>query len=530
MAPSETSSSPERPKNSEVHPLLRNALRLTISADEYEAFYRLLEKRTSEKIHSRALHPTRYRQLASSTNKFRDAALRDSLRTFIAAATAAQLADLLLQRLKKGAAERIPSLRIASSVSLTLLLHRLIRRFLVRLRANLRNDDARPFRDRNPRVAGLLTHRYTPPIGASAAGFALALFPEGHLRSYLALYLFVRALEATYNVVEKKEYFFKEKPWWFGSWLLMPLSVAQLFHAFVFDRETIPGWLSTFLLGNAPAYIQTPSEGLPAAKKFPTPSETVDALARLAELKWPAFTSPILHPAHPQPLPPGVEKIAYITNPAHPSISSLSCAMLHPKLTSCLNVAVQQSLLTIPKLGRRIVQLLLLAKLIYIKDVLRHPLKAANSICTNALTGTFVLTAALSSAWSSICLLNSYLPRRLLPTQRLYISGMLAGLPFGAMHGQGNRDFFMYFFRMAISSLWETGKKKKIFRPIKNGDLFVISASWAALAILLNGRPKTVPGKSFRKGLTWCQGNGFVDPVVVSKEKAEKTKGKKAQE
>ena len=26
----------------------------------------------------------------------------------------------------------------------------------------------------------------------------------------------------------------------FGSWLLMPVSCAQLFHAFVFDRENTP--------------------------------------------------------------------------------------------------------------------------------------------------------------------------------------------------------------------------------------------------------------------------------------------------
>lgn len=129
-----------------------------------------------------------------------------------------------------------------------LLLHRLLHRFFVRLRANLRTDDARPFRERNPWISKALTSRYAPAVGASAAGFALGISPQHQLRMTVAIYMATRSLEFLYNVADQKGWLV-DRPWWFGSWLLMPVSCAQLFHAFVFDRETAPKvWLGFLLL------------------------------------------------------------------------------------------------------------------------------------------------------------------------------------------------------------------------------------------------------------------------------------------
>lgn len=124
-------------------------------------------------------------------------------------------------------------------MSLLLLLHRLLYRFLIRLRVNLRTDDAQPFRERNPRISRVLTSRFAPAVGASLAGFTLAITPQEQLRLTAAIYWSTRSLEFLYNVMDEKGWLDK-RPWWFGSWLLMPVSCAQLFHAFVFDRETTP--------------------------------------------------------------------------------------------------------------------------------------------------------------------------------------------------------------------------------------------------------------------------------------------------
>lgn len=120
-----------------------------------------------------------------------------------------------------------------------LLIHRLLYRFLVRLRANLRTDDARPFRERNPQISRALTSRFAPAVGASLAGFAVGIAPQQQLRLTGAVYWSTRGLEYLFNVLDEKGWL-DQRPWWFGSWLLMPVSCAQLFHAFVFDRETTP--------------------------------------------------------------------------------------------------------------------------------------------------------------------------------------------------------------------------------------------------------------------------------------------------
>lgn len=134
---------------------------------------------------------------------------------------------------------RSPNFRLSISLSLLLFIHRVLYRFLVRLRANLRTENALPFRERNPRVSRALTSRYAPAIGASVAGFALGIAPQDQLQLTAAVYSATRSLEFLYNLMESKGWMDK-RPKWFGSWMLMPIAFAQLFHAFVFDRETTP--------------------------------------------------------------------------------------------------------------------------------------------------------------------------------------------------------------------------------------------------------------------------------------------------
>lgn len=132
-----------------------------------------------------------------------------------------------------------PNLRRSISLSLILLLYRLLFRFFFRLRANLLTQEAAPFRERNPRVAKSLTSRLAPAIGASLAGFALGAYPGDQLRITIAIYVATRAVEFAYNKFENDGWF-RNKPWWWGSWMLMPLATGQLLHAFVFDRDCFP--------------------------------------------------------------------------------------------------------------------------------------------------------------------------------------------------------------------------------------------------------------------------------------------------
>ena len=140
-----------------------------------------------------------------------------------------------------------PNFRLSLSVSLILLLHRILYRFFSRLRSNLLTKDAAPFRRRNPRISRTLTSRLAPAIGASFAGFALGVYPGDQLRITIAIYMIVRAAEFGYNALEDDGWF-KSKPWWVGSWMLMPIAAGQLLHAFVFDRDCFPKVVRALLL------------------------------------------------------------------------------------------------------------------------------------------------------------------------------------------------------------------------------------------------------------------------------------------
>ena len=78
------------------------------------------------------------------------------------------------------------------------------------------------------------------------AGFALAVYPKDQLRVTIAIYALSQAAEFAYNLAEDEGWIWGkegsrwERSWWWGSWLLFPLTSGQLLHAFVFDRDCFP--------------------------------------------------------------------------------------------------------------------------------------------------------------------------------------------------------------------------------------------------------------------------------------------------
>ena len=115
------------------------------------------------------------------------------------------------------------------------------------MRIHLLNPQVEPFRRRNPRTAATLTSPYAPAVGASLAGLALGVYPSQQMRVSIAIYAMFRALEFGWNNCEgdglvwgTKNGRKRERPWWFGSWMLQPFAFGQLLHAVVFDRDCFP--------------------------------------------------------------------------------------------------------------------------------------------------------------------------------------------------------------------------------------------------------------------------------------------------
>lgn len=152
------------------------------------------------------------------------------------------------------------------------------------------------------------------------------------------------------------------------------------------------------------------------------------------------------------------------------------------------------------------------------KNILEKPVGSINSLSKKVIVLTAVLSTAIGSAWGSVCLLSSALPRSTLPTKRFFLNGALGGLPF--LFLSNNRSLFLYFFRAAVDSAWKTGVKRGLWKGGRVGELSLFVVSWAAIGFILEARPEAIEGGGLRKGLVWLRGDGFVDPIEVQKRKA----------
>ena len=419
----------------------------------------------------------------------------------------------------KTTAHRHPNARIALSLSTILLFHRLLHRFFRRLRVSLLEGSAEPWRERNPSLAKLLTSKYTPAIGSSLAGLCLGVSPADQLRITIAIYTFARSLEFGYNALSESGYIWRNgKPWWFGSWLIMPFACGQLLHAFVLDRDCFPESYGRFILQQSPEYIQTRPADYPTSRPWPATFDIVDALAGLSKLKWPAFISPILFPGK-ETLPPSLSKVGPLTASAHPLIKHASCAVLHPKDPSCTRTYLKYFLRSFPTVARFFTLIYGALAMLAYKSLLKDPTQFLNRLAARILRMSLFITGSIGTSWGSICLFNNYLPRSVLPTQRWFLGGFIGGL--WAYVARSERSNFLYSLRVSIDSLWKVGTKRGWWRGIRNGDVFVFVASLALMNAVYEARPAAVKGAALRKGMGVMRGEGWVDRAQDKEDETE---------
>nr|POE78660.1 hypothetical protein CFP56_62911 [Quercus suber] len=553
---SASSSSASRvPRNRALDPITRTALRYTISPREYALLHQYLISRAPRRVQKQTPDPPQYENSTANTSETSDynaAALRAALRTFIAtyvgmkgyeaittkiaarrsaAATAAAAAPVIPP--KVAARPTNPNARLALSFSMIMLFHRIFHRFFRRLRGQLLQDSAEPFRKRNPGIARLLTSSYTPAVGASLAGFFLNLAPAEQLRMTLAIYVLSRSLEFGYNALEDSGMLWKKKeggeegsgrPWWFGSWMIMPVVCGQLLHAFVFDRDCFPESYGRFILSRSPEYIQLrPASYTSTSKPWPGTFDIVDALAELSKLKWPAFVSPILFPAVAQTLPKGaaLSRISPITAPAHPALTHTSCAILHPHDPSCARTYLKFWLAAFPSVTKFFTLVHGAFALLAYKALLRDPIPAVNRLAARVLRMSLFITGAIGTSWASICLFATVLPPALLPTQRWFLGGFLGGL-WALVARSRERSTFLYSARLSLDSVWKVGRKRGWWKGLAGGDVLVFTGSLALLGAVYEAQPTAVRGPIVRKALGVLRGEGWVDRAALAED--EKTK------
>ncbi|KAK4665710.1 hypothetical protein QC763_403690 [Podospora pseudopauciseta] len=553
-------------------PILRNALRYTISAREYALLHkyvisksRALKRRapTVEKVRNMMDGPQQMPQqqgrkgfiggqgdkrrgsikgkdvappTAQGADDYNAKAIRHSIRVFMATGAVMKLWGLAQTRLlgkkgdgggkdRQGGLHKSPTLRLGLSLSTILFLYRVLFRFFTRLRVQLLEPSAAPFRKRNPKTASTLTSPYAPAVGASLAGLALGVYPAEQLRVTIALFLGFKAVEWGWNCAEENGMVWgwekmglggkgkmRERPWWWGSWMLQPLAFGQLLHAAVFDRECFPKGFGNVVERFSLTYLHPKPEDFPAGMQWPTTEVVVDGIARMAKLSWPAFISPTLFPGKEDTLPPGLSPIAPLTSGAHPLITSLSCATLHPSDPSCTRTFLTFWLRSFPPLTRILLLVYSILMVPKMKSFYHFPVSTIQTLVSNALRMSTFLTGAVATAWSSICFFQSWFPRTFLPTQRMFLGGFLAGLWAIIEQGrQGSRQIFLYSAKASVESFWKVGVKRRWWRAMKGGDVWVFVAALMLTGLVYERDARAIKEGSWRKGISWVRGEGLRD-------------------
>lgn len=570
-------------------PILRNTLRYTVSAREYATLHKYIISRSrvlkrnapSVETVARLVNggPASGRTTAriegrkseargsdknkpdkagvdplAPANDYNVRAVRHSIRVFVATSIAMKTWALISKKLmgakidsasasgKKEPLYKSPTFRLSLSLSSILLLYRLLFRFFTRLRLQLLDPSAEPFRRRNPRMAGTLTSPYAPAIGASLAGLALGVYPAQQLRVSITLYALFRALEFGWNCAEDNGMVWgwekdprggvarkRERPWWWGSWMLQPFAFGQLLHAAVFDRDCFPVAYGDFIFKRSDVYVQQRPAEYPRNLRWPGTYDIVNSMATIAKLNWPPIVSPTLFPDKQNTLPAGLEAIAPITNRAHPLITALSCATLHPRDPSCARTFLTFWLRSFPPTARLFLAMYAVFSLPKFRKLYHSPARVVRGLLVAALSTSTFLTGAMSTAWASICLLQSWLPRSALATQRFFLGGFAAGF-WAWVERKRGRGIFLYSARASVDSLWKVGAKRRWWRAMKGGDVWVFVLAVMLTGIVYERDPAAIKEEGWRRGVSWVRGEGFRDWAIEEDEEESGEDGGEAED
>lgn len=428
----------------------------------------------------------------SHKDSFNVAAFRSASRVFIATSVSLKIVGSVLDRFAARSQTKLSKAqprkqlvasktRLALSLSTLLFLHRVLFRVLSKLRLQLLHEKVRDIQQRYPRIYAALTSQIAPAIGASLSGFALAIYPSDQLRLTIAIYIASAVLEIAYKALKAAGYMSRNP---FGSWVIFALAQGQLLHAFVFDRDCFPASYGTLILDNTPEYIQRGPANLSSKVTWPNSNQIVNALAQMAKLRWPSFVSPILHPKVANTLPASIDPaISAITSRAHPMLHHLSCALIHPQETSCFMAYLRQILLSFPKLARFFTMYYGALSVLRLKAFIKMPLQELDRLAKTILKTTAAITGAIGASWGTICLFQWVLPRGFLPQFRFFLGGLIGGsfqlLDSGRI-GHGNS---MYAARTSADSLWKVGVKRRWWRPVRGGDVYVFMAALALVNV-----------------------------------------------
>ncbi|OLL26741.1 hypothetical protein NEOLI_000668 [Neolecta irregularis DAH-3] len=415
----------------------------------------------------------------------------------------------LLRKAQKNA------IRSGLSFAGVFLSHPILLAFLIRFRQKLVQRRGRPSPCKSLRYfQSLCSTEYFPPIVAGVlSGTALAIHPPGNRRVSIAIYLFTKAVESFYKFMGAEGYL-PNLPWWFGSWMMAPFASSQLLHAMFFDGDCFPNSFKSFIFGFSNSYVKKRPADYPAHLAWPDGDTIIKNIAEISRKNYPKFKSPVLRPGA-STVPLVFEEISPILNLAHPSITYLSCASLHPDNPSCTKTLLEFCARQLVPVSKFMFVFYTCLGLLRYERVKKDPLSFIMLTAQKIAGVSAFVTFGFGTCWASVCAFQRILPDNFLPRWRFHLAGFIGGL-FAFLdreHGKSRVDSLV---RLSLASSWKIVEKRHKKINLKHVDVYLFAASLGIIMALFQSSPSAFSDSLTRKSLNVLCGNSWVDPVKVA--------------
>ncbi|CAG8453368.1 778_t:CDS:2 [Ambispora leptoticha] len=308
-----------------------------------------------------------------------------------------------------------------------------------------------------------------PALAGFCAGPAILFAKDQSQRVTMSVYILLKSFQFLYHSLYENR-IIPRTPWWLGSWILFPLSSAQLIHAYLVNPDTFSESYERFITSRSTTYVQPRPGYYPKSLPWPTGREIVDSIGVIASLNYPEFYSKKLHRDVP-PLPKELNPIQPILEIAHPAHTKTMCAMLHPDEPSCLVTFSK----FVAKEGVGALKFMAIINGIGIilrwKQIRERPYESVmhwlNHSVPLSFKGATFITMAIATSWGLICGLQNIFPAKFMPVSRIYLNGFIGGLWIFAEDSNRRLDIGMYSLRLSLESIWKLLVKKKKVKAIK---------------------------------------------------------------
>jgi hypothetical protein len=149
-----------------------------------------------------------------------------------------------------------------------------------------------------------------------------------------------------------------------------------------------------------------------------------------------------------------------------------------------------------------------------LSSLYHFPVSTMNRVLARAMRMATFITGAISTAWASICFFQAWFPRTFLPTQRFFLGGAAAGL-WAWIERRHGRSVFLYSARVSVDSLWKVGVKRRWWRAMKGGDVWIFVLALMLTGVVYERDARAIREGNWRKGISWVRGEGFTDWAAV---------------